>query len=459
MRSPLEVETAIDVLGELGDEGGLARAYMVLSDLLWSQGKASPRRSKRRLGRPIMHAGPAIAARSAGRSGRPPWARSTARCRWPRVWSGSSGCFAGSPENRTLDANLSGFVTLLEAMSGRFDEARLHIKESRALARDLGLIWQAGVQELLSGYVELLAGDPVAAERDMRAAGDVFRDDRRRLVLVDCRGRSAARGLRAGALRRRLRPARSHRRSTRRRPIASGRSSGPASRRGCSPGAVGWRRRSAWRARGWRSPPTASTSACTRTSSSIWRRCCVWPADRKKPRQPRRMPWACTSARGTSPERPGHGIWSARSVRFLAASDLAVMHHGTPLICSQPWPGEQRCRCPRRPRKCRASRRRRRAGRSRRRRAPCRLRRRRAGASLPAPPRMLSLPASPKRPSIPEPPRRSSLPAPPSRPSVPEPPQTVSLPPAGADQCRRRRVRRSRPRRPCPGGCRRRRCR
>ena len=82
----------------------------------------------------------------------------------------------GEPENRTLDANLSGFVALLEAMSGRFDEARRHIKESRVLARDLGLIWQAGVQELLSGYVELLAGDPVAAERDMRAAEDVFRE-------------------------------------------------------------------------------------------------------------------------------------------------------------------------------------------------------------------------------------------------------------------------------------------
>src|ERR1044072_7553204 len=61
-------------------------------------------------------------------------------------------------------------------MSGRVDEARRHIKESRALARDLGLIWQAGVQELLSGYVELLADNPVAAERDMRVAEEVFRE-------------------------------------------------------------------------------------------------------------------------------------------------------------------------------------------------------------------------------------------------------------------------------------------
>ena len=37
-------------------------------------------------------------------------------------------------------------------------------------------MWQAAVQELLSGYVELLAGDPVAAEHDMRSAGEAFRE-------------------------------------------------------------------------------------------------------------------------------------------------------------------------------------------------------------------------------------------------------------------------------------------
>ena len=95
---------------------------------------------------------------------------------------------AAEPENRTLDANLSGFVTVLEAMSGRFDEARKHIEESRALARDLGLMWQAAVQELLSGYVELLAGDPVAAEHDMRTADRGVPRDRRGMVPVDRRG-------------------------------------------------------------------------------------------------------------------------------------------------------------------------------------------------------------------------------------------------------------------------------
>ena len=109
-----------------------------------------------------------------------------ARCRLRRDCDWLEPLLQAEPENRTLDANLSGFVTVLEAMSGRFDEARRHIGESRALARDLGLIWQAAVQELLSGYIELLAGDPVAAERDMRAA----------------RRRASARSGRAGSSRR-----------------------------------------------------------------------------------------------------------------------------------------------------------------------------------------------------------------------------------------------------------------
>ncbi len=170
----LETETAIEVLGELGDDAGLARAYMVLSDLLWSQGQLSETSETATLA--------AEHARRAGNRREVGWALGQiALCAIHGPMPVAEGLdqlerlLRAEPENRTLDANLSGFVTLLEAMSGRFDEARRHIKESRALAHDLGLIWQAGVQELLSGYVELLAGDPAAAERDMRAAEEVFR--------------------------------------------------------------------------------------------------------------------------------------------------------------------------------------------------------------------------------------------------------------------------------------------
>jgi tetratricopeptide (TPR) repeat protein len=73
-----------------------------------------------------------------------------------------------------LEANLLGFLASFEAMQGRIEEARAHIVESAERLNDLGLRWQAGVQELLRGYIELLAGDPVAADRFMRAAKESF---------------------------------------------------------------------------------------------------------------------------------------------------------------------------------------------------------------------------------------------------------------------------------------------
>jgi DNA-binding SARP family transcriptional activator/tetratricopeptide (TPR) repeat protein len=170
-----ETETAIEALAEFGDEAGLARAYMVLSDLHWSRGRL--RETSDLATRAAEHARRAGTRREVG------WALGqNALCAIHGPMPVAEGLdwlerlLQAEPENRTLDANLSGFVTLLEAMSGRFDEARRHISESRALARDLGLTWQAAVQELLSGYIELLAGNPVAAERDMLAARQEFQE-------------------------------------------------------------------------------------------------------------------------------------------------------------------------------------------------------------------------------------------------------------------------------------------
>jgi DNA-binding SARP family transcriptional activator len=170
-----EMEAAIDTLGELGDEAGLARAWMVLSDLHWSDGRL--REASDTATRAAEY------ARRAGNRREVGWALGqNALCAIHGPMPVAEGLswlerlLRAEPENRTLDANLSGFVTVLEAMSGRCDEARKHIEQTRALARDLGLRWQGSVQELLSGYVELLAGDPVAAERDMRRAEQAFRE-------------------------------------------------------------------------------------------------------------------------------------------------------------------------------------------------------------------------------------------------------------------------------------------
>ena len=85
-----ESETAIEALNEFGDDTGLARASMVLSDIHWMKGGCA-RPSKPRPERRIMRGASETGARSAGRWDKTPSVRFTARCRSPRVWSGSSG--------------------------------------------------------------------------------------------------------------------------------------------------------------------------------------------------------------------------------------------------------------------------------------------------------------------------------------------------------------------------------
>jgi class 3 adenylate cyclase/predicted ATPase len=61
----------------------------------------------------------------------------------------------------------------LEAMRGNFDTARSEIAEAIALGEELGLDSAPGVLRS-AGEIELLAGDPVAAERPLRVACDAL---------------------------------------------------------------------------------------------------------------------------------------------------------------------------------------------------------------------------------------------------------------------------------------------
>ncbi|MCA1604269.1 MAG: tetratricopeptide repeat protein, partial [Actinobacteria bacterium] len=60
----------------------------------------------------------------------------------------------------------------LEAMRGWFDEARKTVQEARSLYEDLGLKVMGANLVQNSGYVEMLADDPVAAEREYRCGYD-----------------------------------------------------------------------------------------------------------------------------------------------------------------------------------------------------------------------------------------------------------------------------------------------
>jgi tetratricopeptide (TPR) repeat protein len=75
---------------------------------------------------------------------------------------------ARSSERRRIKASALRALTGLKAMLGDFEEARELIERHRALLQELELSVTAAHAAESYGIVELLAGDPVAAEREFR---------------------------------------------------------------------------------------------------------------------------------------------------------------------------------------------------------------------------------------------------------------------------------------------------
>jgi DNA-binding SARP family transcriptional activator len=168
-----EASRAIAVLRTFHDDAGLARASLLESEVRWTLGTG------------------ALAAKAAERAAR--YAR-RAGSRREEAWShGDYGYYAvfgpapvaaatrrlegwlgESAGSAVLEANLAGFLAPLEAMAGRIPEARERLALSRRLTDELGLRWQTGTHDLLGGFIEMLAGDPVAAEAHLQTAIDMF---------------------------------------------------------------------------------------------------------------------------------------------------------------------------------------------------------------------------------------------------------------------------------------------
>jgi ATP/maltotriose-dependent transcriptional regulator MalT len=60
------------------------------------------------------------------------------------------------------------------AMQGRFEEARALVRQSAEILEDLGLKLRAAFVSDAAGFVETLAGDHAAAERELRAGYDTI---------------------------------------------------------------------------------------------------------------------------------------------------------------------------------------------------------------------------------------------------------------------------------------------
>ena len=75
---------------------------------------------------------------------------------------------------------------VFEAGLGHFEEARKLITQARELLEDIALtVWLSGPLAQFAGWVELLADDALAAERELRWGFDKLTRDRRAGVAVD----------------------------------------------------------------------------------------------------------------------------------------------------------------------------------------------------------------------------------------------------------------------------------
>jgi class 3 adenylate cyclase/tetratricopeptide (TPR) repeat protein len=163
--------SVVPELEELGDELGLSKAWQLLGEVhtiacrwgaraealgraLEHARRASNRRQEASLIGPLGHAllyGPT------------PVDEAIARCE----------CFlADSRGNRAVEAAMLSAIGSLRAARGEFDVARQLCAQAAGIYDDLGLPLRQAVRSLERAEVEILAGDPAAAERQLRAGYD-----------------------------------------------------------------------------------------------------------------------------------------------------------------------------------------------------------------------------------------------------------------------------------------------
>ena len=155
---------AIRVFEDAGDELGLAKAWHLLADVepKWSANTEA-------LERALVH------ARQAGDR------REEADILWWLTVSFYFGpthadeairrcneILAEAKGDRTVEAGALGILAGLHAMRGQFQEARDMFADGIRILEELGFTLRVATRRTVSGAIELLAGDPVAAERELR---------------------------------------------------------------------------------------------------------------------------------------------------------------------------------------------------------------------------------------------------------------------------------------------------
>jgi class 3 adenylate cyclase/tetratricopeptide (TPR) repeat protein len=171
----VSAERLIATLEDLGDDAGVARAWRLVGDLHWARSHYAA--ADEALARAIRH------ARQAGDL------REEADCLGRYVGSGAYGPAHVREVERRCQELLSSpggvggreapalrALATVRAMEGRFDDARDLAERARRILEEFGFRLRASWVSETSGAIEMLAGDPAAAERALRAGFDAAVD-------------------------------------------------------------------------------------------------------------------------------------------------------------------------------------------------------------------------------------------------------------------------------------------
>jgi class 3 adenylate cyclase len=161
-------EEAAALFERLEDDAGLVHALAIAADVYWIRSEIAA------MQRALERALPIIAAATPTERTRVRSALARAAMFGPtRVEDGLLLCddlIRLAETDRTLAAIVDVFAAYLEGLAGRFDAARLRLGRARTTLSELGKQLLLVSQCLFAGQVELLAGDPLAAEARFREA-------------------------------------------------------------------------------------------------------------------------------------------------------------------------------------------------------------------------------------------------------------------------------------------------
>ena len=168
-------DRAIPVLEELGDNIGLAKAWLLrsvvpLNACRWGERAENLERAldhARRAGDAAEQSTIAGHIALAVYYGPTPVDDAIRRC---------NELLEEQPSDKSLEAAITGALAGLTAMRGDFEEGRRLQQKARGLYEELGMRFRIGVRSLIAADIELLAGQPDDAVAILRGAMDSLRE-------------------------------------------------------------------------------------------------------------------------------------------------------------------------------------------------------------------------------------------------------------------------------------------